>query len=148
LGHQHASDCALIMAHSDDEGLVIPPRLAPIQVVVVPIYKNDAERTAVMTAVEQITAAWKGRLRFKLDDRDHLTPGFKFNEWELKGVPMRVEVGPKDVEKGRLLSHADLPAKMVSHLSRRPDSCLIWKVCWQKFSRASTTAPLPQGAYL
>jgi len=56
-------------------------------VVVVPIYKNDAERTAVMTAVEQITAAWKGRLRFKLDDRDHLTPGFKFNEWELKACP-------------------------------------------------------------
>jgi len=69
-------------------------------VVVVPIYKNDAERTAVTTAVEQITAAWKGRLRFKLDDRDHLTPGFKFNEWELKGVPMRVEVG-KDAEEGR-----------------------------------------------
>jgi prolyl-tRNA synthetase len=118
---------ALIMAHSDDEGLVIPPRLAPIQVVVIPIYKNDAERTAVMTAVEQITAAWKGRLRFKLDDRDHLTPGFKFNEWELKGVPMRVEVGPKDVEKGSVaVARRDLPGKdgksfvpqtgLVSHL--------------------------------
>jgi len=87
---------------------VIPPRLAPIQVVV-PIYKNDAERTAVMTAVEQ-TAAWKGRLRFKLDDRDHLTPGFKFNEWEL-GVPMRVEVGP-DAEKGSVaVARRDLPAR-------------------------------------
>ncbi|HEX9441795.1 MAG TPA: proline--tRNA ligase, partial [Roseiflexaceae bacterium] len=91
---------ALIMAHSDDEGLVIPPRLAPTQVVVVPIYKNDAEQDAVLAAVERITAEWQGRLRFKVDNRGQLTPGFKFNEWELKGVPVRVEVGPKDVEKG------------------------------------------------
>src|SRR5919204_6708286 len=75
---------AMIMAHSDDEGLVVPPRLAPTQVVVVPIYKNDAERSAVMAAVERITAEWRGRLRFKVDDRDQLTPGFKYNEWELK----------------------------------------------------------------
>jgi prolyl-tRNA synthetase len=103
---------ALIMAHSDDEGLVVPPRLAPTQVVVVPIYKNDAERSSVMAAVEQITAAWKGRLRFKVDDRDQLTPGFKFNEWELKGIPVRVEVGPKDVEKGSVaVARRDIPGK-------------------------------------
>ena len=103
---------ALIMTHSDDEGLVLPPRLAPTQVVVVPIYKNDAERGAVMAAVEQITAGWKGRLRFKVDDRDNLTPGFKFNEWELKGIPLRVEVGPKDVEKGSVaLARRDMPGK-------------------------------------
>ncbi|HNP69846.1 MAG TPA: proline--tRNA ligase [Kouleothrix sp.] len=103
---------ALIMAHSDDEGLVVPPRLAPTQVVVVPIYKNDAEKSAVLGAVEQITAPWKGRLRFKIDDRENLTPGFKFNEWELKGVPVRVEVGPKDVEKGSVaLARRDIPGK-------------------------------------
>ncbi|MFL5801531.1 MAG: proline--tRNA ligase, partial [Roseiflexaceae bacterium] len=103
---------ALIMAHSDDEGLVLPPRLAPTQVVVVPIYKNDAERSAVMEAIERISAPWKGRLRFKVDDRDHLTPGFKFNEWELKGVPLRVEVGPKDIEKGSVaLARRDMPGK-------------------------------------
>jgi prolyl-tRNA synthetase len=103
---------ALIMAHSDDEGLVIPPRLAPTQVVVVPIYKNDAERSAVMGAIAQITGGWKGRLRFKVDDRDQLTPGFKFNEWELKGVPLRVEVGPKDVEKGSVaVARRDQPGK-------------------------------------
>jgi prolyl-tRNA synthetase len=103
---------ALIMAHSDDEGLVVPPRLASIQVVVVPIYKNDAERGAVMAAVDQITAGWKGRLRFKIDDRDQLTPGFKFNEWELKGVPVRVEVGPKDVEKGSVaVARRDIPGR-------------------------------------
>ena len=90
----------LIMAHSDDDGLVLPPRLAPIQVVVVPIYKSDEERGKVRAAVDAITADWKQRgIRFHVDARDHLTPGFKFNEWELKGVPLRVEVGPKDVEK-------------------------------------------------
>jgi prolyl-tRNA synthetase len=103
---------ALIMAHSDDEGLIVPPRLAPTQVVVVPIYKNDAEHTAVMAAIDQITAGWKGRLRFKVDTRDQLTPGFKFNEWELKGVPVRVEVGPKDVEKGSVaVARRDVPGK-------------------------------------
>jgi prolyl-tRNA synthetase len=103
---------AMIMAHSDDEGLVIPPRLAPTQVVVVPIYKNDAERSLVLGAVDRITAGWKGRIRFKVDDRDNLTPGFKFNEWELKGVPVRVEVGPKDVEKGSVaIARRDIPGK-------------------------------------
>jgi prolyl-tRNA synthetase len=103
---------AMIMAHSDDEGLVIPPRLAPTQVVVVPIHKNDTERGAVMAAVDQITATWKGRVRFKIDDRDNLTPGYKFNEWELKGVPVRIEVGPKDVEKGSVaIARRDMPGK-------------------------------------
>jgi prolyl-tRNA synthetase len=103
---------ALIMTHSDDEGLVLPPRLAPTQVVVVPIYKNDAERSAVMEAVGRITAEWKGRLRFKIDSRDQLTPGFKYNEWELKGVPLRVEVGPKDVEKGSVaVARRDMPGR-------------------------------------
>ncbi|ABQ90165.1 proline--tRNA ligase [Roseiflexus sp. RS-1] len=103
---------ALIMTHSDDEGLVIPPRLAPTQVVVVPIYRNDAERSVVMEAVQRMTAEWKGRLRFKIDDRDNLTPGFKFNEWELKGVPIRVEIGPKDIEKGSVaIARRDQPGR-------------------------------------
>ncbi len=103
---------ALIMTHSDDEGLVIPPRLAPTQVVVVPIYRNDAERSMVMEAVQRMTAEWKGRLRFKIDDRDNLTPGFKFNEWELKGVPIRVEIGPKDIEKGSVaIARRDQPGR-------------------------------------
>ncbi|MEN9939078.1 MAG: hypothetical protein RLZZ387_5657 [Chloroflexota bacterium] len=103
---------ALIMSHSDDEGLVLPPRLAPTQVVVVPIYKNDAERSLVMDAVQRITGGWRGRLRFKVDDRDNLTPGFKFNEWELKGIPVRVEVGPKDVEKGSVaVARRDRPGR-------------------------------------
>lgn len=103
---------ALIMTHSDDEGLVIPPRIAPIQVVVVPIYKNDEEKSAVMAAVDSITKQWKGRIRFKVDNRENLTPGFKYNEWEVKGVPVRVEVGPKDVQKGSVaIARRDVPGR-------------------------------------
>jgi len=103
---------ALIMAHSDDEGLVVPPRIAPVQVVVVPIFKTDAERARVMEAIGRITAEWKGRLRFKIDDRDQFSPGYKFNEWELKGVPVRVEIGPKDIDKGTVgVARRDVPEK-------------------------------------
>ncbi|NNJ10021.1 proline--tRNA ligase [Chloroflexales bacterium ZM16-3] len=103
---------ALIMTHSDDEGLVLPPRLAPTQVIVVPIYKNDAEREKVMATVAAITAGWKGVLRFKVDDRENLSPGFKYNEWEMKGVPVRIEVGPKDVEKGSVaMARRDVPGR-------------------------------------
>ncbi|MCS6880037.1 MAG: proline--tRNA ligase [Oscillochloridaceae bacterium] len=103
---------ALIMTHSDDEGLVLPPRLAPTQVVIVPIYKNPEERARVLEAIERITGDWQGRLRFKVDDRDNLTPGYKFNEWELKGVPLRLEVGPKDVEKNSVaIARRDMPGR-------------------------------------
>lgn len=100
------------MSHSDDEGLVCPPALAPIQIVVVPVYKGDTERTTVLEAIERIIAGWEGRFRVKLDDRDQLTPGYKFNEWESKGVPVRVEVGPRDVEKGTVaVARRDVPGK-------------------------------------
>jgi prolyl-tRNA synthetase len=103
---------ALIMAHSDDEGLVCPPRLAPIQVVVVPIYKGEQERLAVMETVDRIVKEWGGRFRVKVDDRDQVTPGFKFNEWEVKGVPVRVEVGPRDVAQGTsAVARRDVPGK-------------------------------------
>jgi prolyl-tRNA synthetase len=108
---------ALIMTHSDDEGLVLPPRIAPTQVVVVPIYKSDAERSTVMEAIERMTADWPGRLRFRIDDRDHLTPGFKFHEWELKGIPLRVEIGPRDVEKSSVaVARRDIPGKAGKHI--------------------------------
>lgn len=103
---------ALIMVHSDDEGLVIPPRMAPMQVVVVPIYKNDEEKRTVMEATERLTGDWKGKIRFKIDDRDNLTPGYKYNEWELKGVPIRVEIGPRDVKKESVaVARRDIPGK-------------------------------------
>ena len=89
---------ALIMAHGDDEGLRLPPSIAPIQIVVVPIYNED-NREKVIDYAEKITHELEGEgLRVELDDRDHRTPGFKFNEWELKGVPLRVEIGPNEAE--------------------------------------------------
>ena len=93
----------LVMTHGDDQGLVVPPRLAPVQVVVVPIWRSDEEQTAVLEKAHQVTESLKDRgVRLKVDSRDHLNPGAKFYEWERKGVPLRVEVGPRDLEKGQL----------------------------------------------
>ncbi|MBU4314978.1 proline--tRNA ligase [Patescibacteria group bacterium] len=94
----------LIMTHSDDKGLVLPPRIAPIHVVIVPIYKTPQERVAVAERVESIKQDLLGTdLSVKVDDRDNLSPGFKFNEWEKKGVPIRMEIGPKDLEKNQVV---------------------------------------------
>ncbi len=102
---------AIIMTHGDDQGLIFPPRLAPTQVVIVPIYKNDAEKSGVMAVVERLREELKG-FRVHVDDRSEVTPGFKFNDWELRGVPLRIEVGPKDVEKGSVaLARRDRPGR-------------------------------------
>jgi len=92
----------LVMTHGDDKGLVLPPRVAPFQVVIVPIYRKDEERERVLGKVREIAAAL-GSIRTHIDDRDKLTPGAKFYEWETKGVPFRIEVGPKDMEKGQVV---------------------------------------------
>jgi prolyl-tRNA synthetase len=103
---------AIIMTHGDDQGLVLPPRLAPIQIVIVPIFRDDAEKALVMTVVERINSELKETFRVHLDTRDTLTPGFKFNDWEMRGVPMRIEIGPKDVQKGSVaLARRDRPGK-------------------------------------
>jgi prolyl-tRNA synthetase len=95
---------ALIMAHGDDNGIVIPPKLATTQVVVVPIFRKPEERERVMLAVEKFTAPFKSAgIGFKIDDRDQYSPGWKFNEWEKRGVPLRIEVGPKDLEKNQVM---------------------------------------------
>ena len=92
---------ALIMTHSDDQGLVLPPNLAPIQVVIVPIHKTDEQLAAITAEVNALTAALrKLNVSVKFDDRTTQKPGFKFAEWELKGVPVRIAVGPKDLENG------------------------------------------------
>ena len=92
---------ALVMTHSDDQGLVLPPNLAPIQVVIVPIYKTDEQLAAIRaTATELMTNFKKLGISVKFDDRTTQKPGFKFAEWELKGVPVRIAVGPKDLENG------------------------------------------------
>jgi prolyl-tRNA synthetase len=102
---------AIIMTHGDDQGLVLPPRLAPIQVVIVPIARSDEERARVMPAVERLRQEL-GDFRVKVDTRTELTPGFKFNDWEMRGVPLRLEVGPKDVEKNVVTAaRRDVPGK-------------------------------------
>lgn len=94
---------ALIMAHSDDQGLVLPPKLAPIQVVIVPIYKGEEQLNAIRDKVNEfIPALRKAGVSVKLDDRDTHKPGFKFAEWELKGVPVRLAMGPRDMENNTL----------------------------------------------
>ena len=92
---------ALVMTHSDDQGLVLPPNLAPIQVVIVPIYKSDEQLSQISKEVDNLIADLrKLRISVKFDDRTTQKPGFKFAEWELKGVPVRIAVGPKDLENG------------------------------------------------
>jgi prolyl-tRNA synthetase len=104
---------AIIMTHGDDQGLVLPPRLAPIQAVIVPIYKNDAEKVKVMEVANRVFKELKSAgIRVKMDDRDNVSSGFKFNDWEMRGVPVRVEIGPKDVEKGSVaLARRDRPGR-------------------------------------
>ena len=92
---------ALIMAHSDDNGLVLPPKLAPIHIVMVPIFKTAEEQQALLEKMEQIKKECEELgLTVKIDDRDNLRPGFKFAEWELKGVPVRIAMGPRDLAAG------------------------------------------------
>jgi prolyl-tRNA synthetase len=92
----------LVMTHGDDAGLVMPPRLAPIQVVIVPIFRREEEREQVLGKAREVAAALGG-VRTHIDDRDNLSPGAKFYEWETKGVPFRIEVGPKDIAKQQLV---------------------------------------------
>ncbi len=92
---------ALIMAHSDNNGLVLPPKLAPIQVVMIPIYKGEDELRAIVDKMEQIAAELKAKgISVKIDDRDNVRSGFKFAEYELKGVPVRLAIGPRDLANG------------------------------------------------
>ncbi|MFM2255146.1 MAG: hypothetical protein RLZZ47_635 [Bacteroidota bacterium] len=92
---------ALIMTHSDDEGLVLPPKLAPIHVVIVPVYRSDEDLETIKLAMQPLSAELKAAgLTVKFDDRDTYKPGYKFAEWELKGVPVRLAVGMRDLESG------------------------------------------------
>jgi len=93
---------ALIMTHSDDQGLVLPPTLAPKQVVIVPIWQEDNKDEVVEYAAEVAAELDEHDVRVHLDDRENRNPGFKYNEWELKGVPLRIEVGPNEVDDGEL----------------------------------------------
>jgi len=104
---------ALIMAHSDDAGLVLPPKLAPIQVVIVPIYKHDEELENISGFVKELTKELKAKnISVKFDNRDTHRPGAKFAEYELKGVPLRIAIGSRDMQNGTVeLARRDTKAK-------------------------------------
>lgn len=95
---------AMIMIHGDNKGLVLPPKVAPIQVVIVPIYNSEETKKTVIPKAREIQEKLSSEnIRVHFDDRDELTPGYKFNDWELKGVPIRIEIGPKDIEKQSMM---------------------------------------------
>ncbi|WP_026953765.1 proline--tRNA ligase [Algoriphagus vanfongensis] len=118
---------ALIMAHSDDNGLVLPPKLAPIQVVIVPIYKGEEQLNAISEKAHEMMAALrKVGVSVKFDDRDTHKPGWKFAEYELKGVPLRIAIGPRDLENGTIeLARRDNLTKSSFDLSSEPIEVMI-----------------------
>jgi prolyl-tRNA synthetase len=103
---------AVVMVHGDDQGLILPPKLAPIQVVIVPIWRSDSERAEVLEVVTRVEAMLHDDWHVHVDDRDEYSPGWKFNEWELRGVPLRIEIGPRDVEREQAtLARRDTPGQ-------------------------------------
>ncbi len=94
---------AMIMVHGDDSGLVIPPKVAPLQTVIIPISRGEWKKTVLPDAEKIFKTLKEAGFRVKLDDRDTYTPGWKFSEWEMRGVPVRIEIGPKDIEKGQVV---------------------------------------------
>lgn len=102
----------VIMTHGDDKGLVLPPALAPYQVVIVPIGRGDQAQTTLSAATELAATLRRAGIRTHVDDRPHLSPGFKFNDWEMRGVPLRIEIGPRDVAAGNaVMARRDRPGR-------------------------------------
>ena len=119
----------IIMAHGDDKGLQLPPKLAPSQVVLIPITPKEEHKEPVMKIVNEINNEIGSKFRVKIDDRENLSPGFKFNEWELKGVPLRIEIGPKDIKNGSVVFSRrdgtdDKFSVPISDISKKIDSVL------------------------
>ena len=95
---------AMIMVHGDDQGLVLPPKVAPMQVVIVPIYNSDEDKKRILEKTDEIKKLLESKsIRVHIDDRNELSPGYKFNDWEMKGVPLRIEIGPKDLQKQKVV---------------------------------------------
>ncbi len=116
---------AITMVHGDDSGLVLPPKVAPYEVVIVPIYRSDDERSRVYEAAEAVQRQLTGQIRVHVDWSDH-TPGWKFNEWELRGAPLRLEIGPRDVANGQAVAvrrdtRAKEPVKLEALAQRLPE---------------------------
>jgi prolyl-tRNA synthetase len=94
---------ALIMTHSDDNGLILPPRMAAKQVVIIPIWKDEEQKTQVMEFTNTIYHDLKDTVDVILDDREQYKPGYKYNEWEMQGIPLRIEIGPRDVQENKVV---------------------------------------------
>jgi prolyl-tRNA synthetase len=94
---------ALVMTHGDDQGLVLPPRLAPLSVVFIPIFKGKVGHGEILDYINKIAQSLDGDINYRVDSREEYTPGWKFNEWERAGVPIRVEVGPRDLQRGEVM---------------------------------------------
>lgn len=133
---------ALIMTHSDDEGLVLPPKLAPYQVVIVPIYRNDEQLEAVSSKAQEIMDALRQKgISVKFDDRDTHKPGWKFAEYELKGVPVRIAIGPRDIENSTVeVARRDTKEKEVLQIDDLPNkiSHLLESIQENLFLKAET----------
>ncbi|MBI4550713.1 MAG: proline--tRNA ligase [Candidatus Latescibacteria bacterium] len=130
---------AIVLVHGDDKGLVMPPRLAPYQSVIIPIWKDEAERAAVLPCVDQASKSLQG-VRCKVDDREQYGLGWKFSEWEVKGVPLRVEIGPKDAaSRQAVVVRRDTGAKQAIPLDRLGDEVrtLLGTIQREMFERAA-----------
>lgn len=131
---------ALIMVHGDDKGLIIPPKIAPIQVVIVPIFKDKNALIVKAKAKEILQSLKNAGLRVHLDDRDEYTSGWKFNEWEIRGVPLRINLGPKDIEKSQVeLVRRDTGEKSFVNISGLQDNIILFldKIQDQLLNRAT-----------
>ena len=117
---------AIVMTHGDDQGLKLPPRVAPHQAVVVPIWRKEAEKAAVLEFTARVRETLQGRVRLHVDDRDQYSPGWKYNEYELRGVPLRLEIGPRDVAQGSVMTvrrdtRAKEPVPLTALATRVPE---------------------------
>ena len=128
----------VIMTHGDDSGLILPPRVAPYQVVIVPIPAGNWQETVLPKARELQAELVEAGVRVMLDDREAYTPGWKFAEWEMRGVPLRIEIGPKDIEKSQVLARAARHAREICHC-RWTASATQPSGCSRRSSRRSTT---------
>jgi prolyl-tRNA synthetase len=135
----------LVMTHGDDNGIVVPPWLAPTQVVIVPIYRKDEERALVLEKAEAVAARLKqDRVRVHIDARDTMKPGAKYYEWERRGVPMRLEIGPKDVANGKLVvvMRVELPGIQRKEILDEADALASIALRLESFQNALRTAAL------
>lgn len=133
---------AIIMAHSDDKGLVLPPRLAPLQCVIIPIFKKDFDSSKLMEKVNELKDKLKNKVSVKIDDAENNSPGFKFHQYEVEGIPVRVEIGPKDFDNGVFtIARRDTGEKFTIPFNEAPEKieALMEEIQTSLFNKAKQT---------